>query len=268
MKKINKSAEPQALSSYRENNPNGKWGEFRKHRSRRSYRTVKKIIFADQGELCAYCEVPLKDIDNSMKRLEHFHSKGDTQATTNLDLEWTNIIGVCLGGEKGNTDSESETNSDASLEPSDRLSCDAHKNRLEEGGVISKNCVGLVLNPLEIIKESLFVVNKKDGKIHPNTNNCSLYTPAHNVHQSVEELVQNTINVFNLNCTRLTKRRKMICDDFYRRVLIARSKQDVLFFENNFKMWFSSKWPSFFTTKRFLMGDFAEKKLAALNFNG
>ncbi|BED98389.1 hypothetical protein VAWG001_00040 [Aeromonas dhakensis] len=268
MKKINKSTEPQALSNYRTNNPNGKWDEFRVHKKKRYYKRVKKIIFADQGELCAYCEVPLKDVDNSMKRLEHFHSKGDPQATTNLDLEWTNIIGVCLGGERGNTDSESKTNSDASLEPSDRLSCDAHKNRLEKSGNISKNCVGLVLNPLEIIKESLFIVDKKDGTIHPNTNNCLLYTPAHNVYQTVEELVQNTINVFNLNCIRLTKRRKIICDDYYRRMQIAKQKQDVLFFENNFNMWFSSKWPSFFTTKRFLMGEFAEKNLTALNFDG
>ncbi|MFM4954521.1 hypothetical protein ACEUCD_02270 [Aeromonas veronii] len=219
----------------------------------------KKIIFADQCELCAYCEVPLKGINDGMKRLEHFHSKGDSQATQNLDLEWTNIIGVCLGGATGNTDTESKTNSDANLEPNERLSCDSHKNRLEQNGHISKNSVGLVLNPLEIINESLFIIDKKDGAIYPNIDNCMLYTPAHNVHQTVEELVRNTIVVFNLNCIRLTKRRKMICDDYYRRMQVARQNQDALFFENNFNMWFSSKWPSFFTTKRLLMGEFAEK---------
>jgi len=139
---------------------------------------------------------------------------------------------------------------------------------LENAGVIPKNSVGLVLNPLEMIRDSLFIVDKKNGFLYPNINNCMLYTPIQNVHQTVEELVKNTIKVFNLNCTRLTKRRKMICDDYYRRLLTASRNQDEQFFERNFNMWFSSKWPSFFTTKRFLMGNFAEIKLAEMNFNG
>lgn len=200
------------LISFQNSNPTADWEDFRKYNSGNDYTIIKTKIFEDQSELCAYCEVNLKDAKPHNKRLEHFRSKSDRNATTNISLDWTNIIGVCLGG----TDFLSKNEYELPI----NLSCDSHKAHFEEKNkIIDKDWNGKVLSPLDMPNAPLlFTFDKATGKLLANVTNCQLTTINNNKLPTTLELVNNTIKVFNLNCPRLNNARLVIFHELQRKL--------------------------------------------------
>ncbi|MGN7511697.1 retron system putative HNH endonuclease [Aeromonas salmonicida] len=268
MKKTIKSESSIEFSRYAEHNPTANWQRFRDLNNGATYNAVKTQIFSDQGGLCAYCEVSLKEVIKNKRRLEHFHSKSDnSDPHKNWALTWSNIIGVCVGGSEKKQDDDSSS-SDTTFPIPENLSCDSYKAYLEEKGLLSKNIEGYVLNPLEICNHSLFNYDISTGKLIPNKEKCLNFTPVKNNFNTSLELVENTLFVFNLNCERLTIRRKVIFNYYQKRIKEARKKNDTTIFNRLAETTFRNKWPSFFTTRRIILGHAAELFLAQINYSG
>ena len=241
-------------------NPHNSWENFRHHNSGQDYNSIKDLIFTDQGEICAYCEKSLKNNYPHKQRIEHYHSKSDKSILNiNWALNWNNVIGVCLGGE--------DTKNTHSLPGN--LSCDAHKAHLENKKILSKQCEGHILDPLDMFATpALFNFNKATGELEANTDACNQYIPKDNTFNTSAELVSNTIKVFNLNCDRLIENRLQVFHDHQRKIKSARQKHNTQIHNQLAKAWFHEKWPSFFTTRRILLGRHAEDYLNTLQYNG
>jgi len=260
LKKINKSSPPNGLNQFASQNPGDSWIKFRNHKKKRAYKATKKRIFSDQGELCAYCEKSLKQSLPEEKRIEHYHSKSDKSSPNkNWGLDWQNVIGVCLGG--------SDTKEIHPLP--NNLSCDAHKAHLENKNTFPKQCEGYILDPLDIVATpALFNFNKATGELTVNSSACNQYIPKYNKFATVAELASNTIDVFNLNCDRLVENRIRIFSSYQQKIEFARTSGDPKIHGKLAKAWFNKKWPSFFTTRRILLGHHAESHLNTLQYNG
>lgn len=268
MKKIIKTAPSREFSTYAENNPTADWNRFRALRQGDAYALLKKQVFTDQGKLCAYCEASLKNVTVNKLRLEHFHSKSDnTDQNKNWALTWNNIIGVCVGGSEPKQDDDALTCNDTYTTP-ENLSCDSHKAYLESINQLSKNIEGFVLDPLSLCNQSLFKYEIPTGKLIPNENAEEFYTPLHNNFSTLEELIENTLKVFNLNCDRLTDRRKAIFINHQRLLKNAHRIGDRKILDKISERTFMNKWPSFFTTRRLIIGPCAEKYLTDSQYSG
>jgi len=259
LKKVNKTPPPDVLTQYVNQHPDDTWEKF-KGRSNSRYKQIKEIIFTDQGHLCAYCEKTLAGLSQDKKQIEHYHSKSDNDnASINLHLDWNNLIGVCSGGK--------DTKKTHAL--SENLSCDSHKARLENSNMLEIPCHGVVLNPLDIIATPiLFDFEKSTGKLVVNSEACEIYIPETNKFPNVVELVNNTIEVFNLNCDRLTDERLKIFRHYQNCLKDARNINNKNIYVELAVSWFSKKWPSYFTTRRLILGDFAERYLFESNYDG
>lgn len=259
LKKLNKSAIPTELTQFVVQTPKASWDDF-KNNSQNDYKKVKKLIFTDQGERCAYCEKALKKKTADKKRIEYYHSKSDkSNPNMNWALEWSNIIGVCLGG------SDKET---AHLLP-ENLSCDAHKAHLEEKKKLHIPCDGYVLNPLDIIANpTLFDFDKSQGKLKANSTACALCNPDNNQYVTVEKLVEKTIEIFNLNCERLVEQRLLVFHQYEHFIKSAKKVNNTQIHSQLAKRWFNHKWPSFFTTRRIMLGSHSEKYLNSIQYEG
>jgi uncharacterized protein (TIGR02646 family) len=248
LKKINKSPAPNELTNYLQSNPTDTWQEFRSHNAGVDYSNLKTRIFdTDQGELCAYCETKADSSNPTKRRVEHIHNKSphlQPPNTHNWALDWNNVIGVCVGG----------NDSDKATHPlPQNLSCDSYKEHKN----ISHNDI---LNPLNIqANPSLFGFDKSNGKLIVNE---SIEDGA------LKELVQKTIDNLNLNCDRLCTNRLKIFTEYNQELKKARVTNNTKVFEILPQKWFSKKWPSFFTTRRILLGDHAENYLQGINYNG
>lgn len=260
MKKVNKSACPDALSHFTTQRPHATWEQLRKSKGRQLYKEIKQLIFTDQGELCAYCERNLKDSPQDEKQVEHFHSKSDDSIPNkNWALDWDNMLGVCTGGKK----------TKATHPLPENLSCDAYTNHLEMLELLPKQCEGYILNPLDILASpSFFKFDKATGRLEVNLATSSEYTPRYNQFDTVAELVSNTINAFNLNCDRLNKDRLEIFNQYQHQIMIARQRNDEKIHEKLTRAWFNNQWPSFFTTRRILLGSHSELYLTSIQYNG
>jgi len=260
LKRINKSVPPNELTQFFNLNPNASWKSFRDSNNSHNYTAVKRLIFTDQGELCAYCERSLKKMLLHKKSIEHYHSKSDkSNPNLNWALDWNNVIGVCFGG----------TDSKESHSLPDNLSCDSHKAYLEDKKDLSKQCEGNVLDPLDMVATpALFVFEKATGKLLVNLDACTQYSPRHNNFSTVAELVTNTIKVFNLNCDRLVEDRLKVFYSYLQRIKSARKNNDTEIHSKLASTWFRERWPSFFTTRRLLLERNAELYLSTVQYNG
>ncbi|WP_163370119.1 retron Ec78 anti-phage system effector HNH endonuclease PtuB [Endozoicomonas acroporae] len=258
MKKISKSAEPDALTEFRQQHPDAQWREFRDNGP---YANIKQTIFEDQGHLCAFCEVELPADRPSHQRVEHFHPKSDqSNPAHNWALDWNNMIGVCMGGSKQN-----------SYPTPDNLSCDAHKDYLINTRKLSEACEGYVLNPLRIINTPcLFKFDKRTCELSPDPEACARLADVDNQYESLVQLVEETIRILNLNCARLVDDRKKVFYHYERLLKQARSKglNPRQYKAKLAEQWFRSRWPSFFTTRRILLGQAAEEWLAGQEYQG
>ena len=244
--------EPISFRSYRLANASERnWDSFR-HSAPRAYNDLKRQLFQEQGELCAYCE---EYVPENQRRIEHFHPKSDTASSHNWTLDWRNMLGVCMGGER-----------DKYYPRPVNLSCDSYKNHLIVSGKLSEQCDYDLVNPYNLRSGvNLFCFNPVTGEITPNEAVCkSIPTLINGQTKPTLDLVRDTICILNLNCARLKDKRKKINQELQRWLSTQR--------QNHYsasqakrklaKHWFSKKWPNFFTTKRCLLAHYAEEFLS------
>lgn len=262
MKKINKSQPPNALTTYAVSYPNNDWdNDFRNDQNGITYKTIKNLIFLDQGYLCAYCETQISNNTPNKQRVEHFHPKSDKSNTAmNWSLDWNNVIGVCLGGE--------DADKSKHVLPAN-LSCDAYKNYLIIKNKLPTSCEGYLINPLQMAAfPCLFTLNKRTGELKPNIQNCTQVIFEDNQYPTTVELIEKTIEYLNLNCDRLNQERRDVLYQYEQQVKKARQLNDKNYFSKLASQWFQKQWPTYFTTRRILLGQHAETCLQNLAFNG
>lgn len=250
MRRINKSSEDNELTEFLKANPTGDWNDFRNYDSGKSYKATKLKLFQEQYELCAYCEIsiPLTKVTENNRRIEHFFSKSANHLVDkNIVLDWFNLLGVCIGG------SDVESKEDYELPAN--LSCDAHKEHVESqeasGG---KDWTGLVLFPIELPNGSdFFIFDKATGNLLPNSELCNRIDIKSNKYQTTEELVLETIRVFNLNCDRLNTARRKVLHEFERQMKRLRKADNRQMISAFVSHWQSIPSKSFQTTRDLLI---------------
>lgn len=243
---------PEVLRNFCRDNPDCRdWDRFyNNHRD--SYRELKRIIFSNQNYLCAYCEDHLKEDEHSTQRIEHFHPKEDVSTEHNWAFDWNNMVGVCMGGTQEH--------------PTRELHCDARK----EQTVTPETCDGFLLNPLSMPVSCLFDIDRMTGKLRANETACESAHVICNHFASVKELVENTIFVLNLNCDKLNQKRLKVISEYERlRKNLRRNASTKSSVRKEIaKRWFSFSHLSFFTTRRILLGEYAEDILTQQGYNG
>ncbi len=256
MKKILKGNEPERLKAYKEQSPNNTWAQFSREKKRKE--PVDKQLKKDQGGLCAYCEIDLRDATITGKadfRVEHFHPKSDKTSGHNWGLDWQNLCACCHGGSQKNVVEAHQRYT------APQLSCDAAK--------ANKNLDGLILNPLRDIPAfpPLFTCQRFTGEVSPHLKNCQ------DAHIS-EEIVQNTIHKLKLNSDRLNALRKAklnhIHDKISKELATGQKIQDVLakYAQITLRKDLDGKWPSFFSSIRSYLGSAAEEHLQHIGYDG
>lgn len=270
MKRVLKGDEPASLQNFRAAQPQATWDELRvdaQNAGRQTYADIRTQTHQDQGGLCAYCEIDIRENDPLKSRIEHFHPKSDTASATNWALDWPNMLAVCAGG------SHKYGEQPHTLEPLDQnLSCDAHKDRMIQQGKLPESCEGWLLGPLDLPAwPSLFSLNKFDGKLSPDGTACAAAAPCRdNRHISAADMVQHTIDMLNLNCERLCKARLQVIWD------IERNKKRLR--EANIppsqalsqlaQRYFRTRWPQFFTAICLCLGPAADAHLQSVQYQG
>lgn len=255
MKKINKGAEPPKLERYRGLSPSGTWKKCTRRANRKT--EIQQFIKNNQGGLCAYCEINLKDADDNGKadfRVEHFHPKSDDSTDHNWHLDWQNLLGCCHGG------SESGVVNARDRHSSPDHSCDVPKD--------NNNWDDVILNPLSIPHTPiLFTFNRTDGAISLNNDNCD--------QAGVDKIkAQATIDKLRLDSQRLRTLRKPTLEqinDSIKALLEggmtiedARKKlAKGLLKKNN-----QGQWPRFFSAIRDYLGEAAEQQLLDIGYVG
>lgn len=252
MKKINKSQPPNALTEYETQNTNNNWDEFRSNNTDGSYKAIKKLLLQDQGGLCGYCEAKLSILPEHKQRVEHFHSKSDcSNPAKNWALDWQNVFAVCIGG----------SDADKSMHPLPiNLSCDAYKDHLITSRKLNIACESDLLNPLNVLATpSLFIFDKSNGELKVNQIDC----------ENIKSLVDKTIKILNLNCQRLCADRLEVLKSYNQEVAKSRKRNDRQGLAKLADRWFkNNRWPSYFTTRRLLLGCHAEACLIQINYDG
>ena len=253
MKKINKTPGSNVLTRFATHHPTKCWEDFKNANGGNDYRAIRRQIFNDQGELCAYCESKVGNQPAHKQRIEHFHPKSDnSNVAKNWGLDWNNVIGVCIGGDDAKSQHPLPAN----------LSCDSYKNYLISKGYLSEQCEGSLLNPLNILATpSLFKFDKRTGELLPND------TQVAGIESDLLKLVEKTIEILNLNCDRLKDQRLKVRNEYNRQIAKAKRK-DKKVFTKMAEQWFQDKWPNFFTTRRLLLEQYAENYLKTIGYNG
>ncbi len=266
MKRVAKGAEPAALQAYRQAQPQALWEAMRGdvlHGGAQAYADIRTQTHEDQGGLCAYCEIDIRQNDSLKSRIEHFHPKSDRGAGVNWALAWDNMLAVCAGG------SYRYGAAPHTLEPlEENLSCDAHKDRWIQQKRLPKACEGWVLDPLGLPgwPGSLFKLNKSNGELEANAAVCAGFDPwPGNQHADMQTLVTFTIAALNLNCERLRQARLLLVRDVERQKKKQRDKgfgpQQGL--DNLAQRYLRVRWPGFVTTVCLCLDGAAQRHLGA-----
>jgi len=255
MKTILKGAEPEKLASYRHDNPQGSWANCKKNKKR--HVEIRHRLLADQGGLCAYCEIDLlakTELEEADFRVEHFHPKSDKNTGKNWGLDWGNLLACCHGGSQRNVvDAENRFSSPDN-------SCDVPKR--------DKGLTGLILNPLQLPAfPNIFQYSRSTGKMTPHSVHCQ----AENINFT---LAQKTIDKLRLNANRLNRLRKPVLDkqnDELRKMIAqgdsiesARERLAKAYLVKNS----DDNWPKFFSALRSYLGTAAENQLEAVAYKG
>lgn len=269
MKLLYKSAPQNELTVFAQAYPDADWdNDFRNYAvppnmPGHDYKEIKKRLISDQGGLCAYCEKQIGCLNANLQKIEHFHPKSDkSNLAINWALNWSNVLAVCTGGEHENR----------TIHPlPENLSCDSHKNyfMIKNPGKLPQ-FINDLLNPLQISAfPCLFDFDKRSGALTPNQSACQYIDLLQNLAtgQTQKKLLE-TINILNLNCDRLCTDRLLVLFQYNKEVTKAKKLKDNKFKQKLVAKWFSSKWPSFFTTRRILLGKSAEAYLQSIPFQG
>ena len=273
MKTVAKSLTPNELTNFAAAYPNADWDpDFRDYAvppnvAGHDYKQTKQRLVVDQGGLCAYCERPIGNLGPSMQRVEHYHPKSDKSVPgINWALLWSNVIAVCTGGE----------HDDKAIYPRpDNLSCDAHKNHWLSSLILTPAALLALLadlqNPLSLAPFPCpFDFDKLTGRLVVDKSACAAIDVAMNLAAGASAAsLEKTIDVaLNLNCDRLCVDRLQVLIQYNQEVAKARKVNDTQFREKLAAKWFSAKWPSYFTTRRILLGASAEAYLTNAAYQG
>lgn len=267
MKRITNPDEPQELKMFRVKNSSVTWEEVRNDGEGRCvYEIIRRTLYDAQCGLCAFCEIDIHASDPLKFRVEHFHPKADISTAHNWALDWENMLAVCMGG------SQRHQSEPYTLEPLNRnLSCDAHKDRMIQSGHLQEQCEGWIINPKDMPAfPRLLLLERSTGRLVPDDEKCSGFEFECNHHLCTQSLVQHTIDMLNLNCSRLCKARQLVAWDIERNKKRMRqqgvSPQQGL--QKLAKRYLRQEWPRFFTTIRFCLGTAAEQHLNVTRFQG
>lgn len=273
MKSIAKSLPPNELTTFAAQFPTAQWDpDFRDYAvppnvAGHDYRQIKQRLVADQGGLCAYCERPLSHLTPNFQRVEHCHPKSDKSVPgANWGLLWSNVIVVCNGGE----------NDDKDIYPRPvNLSCDAHKNhwlsKLNPTPAALLTLLAGLQNPLALAPFPCpFGFDRLTGKLTVDAATCAAIDVAlGRVVDATFTSLDRTINTaLNLNCDRLCTDRLQVLIQYNQEVEKARKLKAKDFHQTLAAKWFGKKWPSYFTTRRILLGHAAEAQLNAIAYVG
>lgn len=255
MKRVLKGAEPPRLAAYRQQNPTGSWEKCKNNPNRKH--EIHGRIKADQGNLCAYCEIDLRGgataNSDSDFRVEHFHPKSDLSTGHNWHLDWRNLLGCCHGG------SQRHVVDSANRFTSPDHSCDVSKGR----DILDH----LILNPLNIpATPALFQFSRANGEISVNQAACQ----SANVPLAT---AQTMIDSLRLDANRLRRLRKAVLDRLNHQLAnkvadgqtVAQARREIaLAILSKDK---NGHWPAFFSSIRGYLGQAAEDQLAAIGYH-
>lgn len=254
MKKTLKSVVPPKLNTYVTASPNNTWEQFKDKKGR--LRAVQTALKIDQGGLCAYCEINMKEKDSTGDadfRVEHFHPKSDMTTSHNWHLDWQNLLAVCHGG-------SSKDVVEANTRFTALHSCDVPKD--------DNIWDDLILNPLQIpANPCLFKFDRSTGAMTINEPQCTL---AH-----IDPIkAQATINNLQLDGSRLRNLRKPAMDVLNAKLITlvnsgvplvdARKALAATLLRKDARL----NWPPFFSAIRHYLGSAAEQQLQAIGYNG
>ncbi|MFM8295266.1 MAG: retron system putative HNH endonuclease, partial [Microcystaceae cyanobacterium] len=226
-----------------------KWKDVKSNRT--TYDAIRNTLLSDQKGLCAYCEMALTTKNRSV---EHFIPCETSTKENNYDLDWSNMLAVCLdpgGLEKPNFQPLIK------IEKSD-FCCGKKKDNMVPDARL--------LNPLELPVLRLFRFNSGDGSIEPDDLAC----------QQVGIPLENlkfTIEMLNLNVTRLKEQRLAVIeevtetlnaldDGIIEPIDLDRQVAEMYFGDG------TENWPRFFTTIRWILQEGAEQHLANISYSG
>jgi uncharacterized protein (TIGR02646 family) len=225
-----------------------KWKDVKGNRE--TYDAIRTTLLSDQKGLCAYCEMALTTENRSV---EHFIPCEISTKEKNHDLDWSNMLAVCLdpgGLEKTNSQP-------IKIEKSD-FCCGKKKNNFVPDGRL--------LNPLELPVSRLFRFNSEDGRIEPDDMACQqIGIPLENL--------EFTIEMLNLNVTRLREKRLAVIetiietlneldDGIIDPIDLDRQVAEIYFGDG------TKNWPRFFTTIRWVLKEGAEQHLKEISYSG
>jgi len=249
-----KGAEPPGLAAYRQQNPTATWEQCKNNKNRKN--EINERIKEDQGNLCAYCEIDLRDggTANTDFRVEHFHPKSDLPTGHNWHIDWENLLGCCHGGSQSRV-----------VDAANRFTSPDHSCDVSKGKDILDH---LILNPLNIPPTpALFQFARANGEIAVNQAACqSTNVPL--------EKVQDTIDYLRLDANRLRHLRKAVLNSLNHQLAnrvangqtTAQARQEIA--RAILRKDKNGHWPKFFSAIRSYLGQAAEDQLAAINYQG
>ncbi|MEA5550983.1 retron system putative HNH endonuclease [Anabaena cylindrica UHCC 0172] len=247
MKNVCKSPEPEKIKEYRKQYSSQfrRWSDLKKNRE--TLNAIRDTLASDQKGLCAYCEMSLHEKNRSV---EHFMPRNQSTKENNHDLDWQNMLGICLppGGMK-----------DDDLENLQLLNNSPCCGKKKDGDIPDNK----LLNPLTLPTLRLFKFSSEDGEIRPDEIAClKVGIPVENV--------QFTIDILGLNVLRLKDQRLVIIDEINKE--LDDETIDINDLEEKVAAEYlgdgTDNWPRFFTTYRWVLGAGAEKHLTNISYLG
>ena len=247
MKNVLKSPEPEELKNYKKrfSSQFKRWNDLKKNKE--TLNAIRDTLVSDQKGICAYCEMSLHENNRSV---EHFIPCRESTKENNHDLDWQNMLAICLppGGMKDDDLENPQLLKD--------LPCCGQK----KGGFIPDI---RLLNPLNLPTLRLFKFSSKDGEIRPDEIAClKSGIPIENV--------QFTIDTLELNVQRLKDQRLAVIDEINKElddetidINDLEEKIAAEYFGNGI-----DNWPRFFTTIRWVLGAGAERHLMNISYSG
>ena len=247
MKNVLKSPEPEELKNYKKrfSSQFKRWNDLKKNKE--TLNAIRDTLVSDQKGICAYCEMSLHENNRSV---EHFIPCRESTKENNHDLDWQNMLAICLppGGMKDDDLENPQLLKD--------LPCCGKK----KDGFIPD---GRLLNPLNLPTLRLFKFSSKDGEIRPDEIAClKSGIPIENV--------QFTIDTLELNVQRLKDQRLAVIDEINKElddetidINDLEEKIAAEYFGNGI-----DNWPRFFTTIRWVLGAGAERHLMNISYSG
>ena len=252
MKGVRKSAnEPPELAEFRQRHEKAPalqtWKKFKTAKPRRE--AVKARLRNDQRGLCAYCEINLIPMDESV---EHFVPR-DTDHSRELD--WTNLLLCCSGGERPLP--EEVADGDFRYQLDERKTC----------GHAKLNSCKEILNPLNLPSfPCCFRVKSLSGEIAPAAALCK--------HTGVSPMTAaTTIKELGLATGRLNRARLAVVDAITE-MLSETASSDEPYSDKRAQRIAAEQipgqgnLPAFFTTIRALLGEPCEEHLRSVNYRG